>query len=149
MGRKRTRVCAYGLVCDGEWVLLTRLSSNAGIFRPGDWHLPGGGIEHGETPQVALRREIKEETGLVAEVGAPLGASSWTAENEAGSWHVVGIVFAADVPAGAQPDAEGDESCDDAAWFPLAQARELPLSPPARYALALLDPAGMPDPAPS
>jgi 8-oxo-dGTP pyrophosphatase MutT (NUDIX family) len=30
----------------------------------GKWELPGGGLDHGETPHECLRREIKEEMGL-------------------------------------------------------------------------------------
>jgi len=30
------------------------------------WHLPGGGIKYGESPQAAVMRELKEETGIVA-----------------------------------------------------------------------------------
>ena len=32
------------------------------------WVLPGGGIDPGESPEEAVRREIKEETGLEVEV---------------------------------------------------------------------------------
>ena len=37
------------------------------------WNLPGGGVEHGETPEIAVLREVKEETGItlleVSEIG--------------------------------------------------------------------------------
>jgi 8-oxo-dGTP diphosphatase len=37
-------------------------------FRPGSgWGMPGGYLEKGEQPEVALRRELKEEAGLEIE----------------------------------------------------------------------------------
>lgn len=44
-------------------VLLCRMAADRGVF-PGQWALPGGGVEPGERIEEALRREVREELGV-------------------------------------------------------------------------------------
>jgi nucleoside triphosphatase len=57
------RPSAYGLIADNGKILTLRNKGNGKIW------FPGGGVEIGEKMEDALKREIKEETGLDAEIG--------------------------------------------------------------------------------
>ncbi|MEN9390048.1 MAG: hypothetical protein RLZZ283_148, partial [Candidatus Parcubacteria bacterium] len=45
-------------------VLLCKRSMNKKVA-PGAWHMPGGGIDDGESMEQAIVRELYEELGLV------------------------------------------------------------------------------------
>nr|WP_026172935.1 NUDIX hydrolase [Asticcacaulis benevestitus] len=58
---------AVGVVCwRGEEVLLIKRGRAP---RMGDWSIPGGKVNRGESLQDAALRELYEETGVVAEIG--------------------------------------------------------------------------------
>jgi ADP-ribose pyrophosphatase YjhB (NUDIX family) len=54
------------VLVDGKVVLVRRAHEPL----KGEWNLPGGGVEVGETLREACAREVREETGLVVDVGA-------------------------------------------------------------------------------
>ncbi len=59
-----SRYGAYGVFIQDSKILLTLKKS--GPYK-GLWDLPGGGIEFGETPEEALKREFLEETALMVD----------------------------------------------------------------------------------
>jgi ADP-ribose pyrophosphatase YjhB (NUDIX family) len=64
-------VCA--VVTRGDRVLLVQRKV---VPRRGEWCLPGGFMELGETPEAAVLRELSEETGLGGEVTGLIGLKS-------------------------------------------------------------------------
>jgi 8-oxo-dGTP diphosphatase len=124
------RVAAYALVTRGadgdEEVLLTRLSRSAA--HPGRWTLPGGGVDHGEHPSVALAREVEEECGLACEVGALLGVHDTHFSGTAPSgriedYHGVHLLYRARVSDGDARVVEVDGTTDAVAWVPATDIR--------------------------
>ena len=63
--RKHVTVAAAIIVDDGKIFATQR---GYGKFKDG-WEFPGGKIEQGETPQQAVKREIREELDTEIEVG--------------------------------------------------------------------------------
>ena len=63
----RLAACAL-IVRDGRVLLGCRDPTRA--YYPGVWDLFGGHVRPGESPAMALRRELVEELGILARVGA-------------------------------------------------------------------------------
>lgn len=139
---RRQRVSAYALVVRGERVLLTRNSSLAA--HPGEWMLPGGGVDHGEDPRAAVVREVAEECGLACVVGEVLDVGSLHFEGTAPSgrredFHGVGLVFEAEVVGTDAPRVvEVGGTTDLAVWVPIERLGDAdhPVRDVVRLALA-------------
>lgn len=125
---RRQRVAAYAVVLRERGgaveVLLSRLAAR--ISRSELWTLPGGGLDHGEDPRVALVREIHEETGLTAQVGETAHVYSvhlprTSRDGVLVDAHAIRIVYdawvAADAPAPRVVEVDG--STAESAWKPL------------------------------
>jgi 8-oxo-dGTP diphosphatase len=82
----------------------------------GEWSIPGGVLEVGETMRQAAAREAMEETGLTVEVGDLLGVYDRILRDADGRtrYHYVLIDFLCRRIAG-EPRAAGD--ADEARWF--------------------------------
>ena len=116
---QRTRIAAYGWCEEGGAVLLVRIAP--GYVDAGMWTLPGGGIEFGEDPADAARREVEEETGIRVRLGELAGIRSEVLGPDVTTredlLHNVQVVFRAEVVDGELRDELGN-STDHAEWIP-------------------------------
>ncbi|UXD21498.1 NUDIX hydrolase [Ignicoccus pacificus DSM 13166] len=103
------------VVIDGDKVLLVKRGAEP--FK-GKWALPGGHVECGERVEDAALRELKEETGIDAELVTLLSVYSDPRRDPRG--HYVSIAFIA-VPKekGQEPKASTDAK--EARWFKIGE----------------------------
>ncbi len=119
------RVAAYGLIVDDARVLLAHWNQNG----HSGWTLPGGGLDPGEDPADAARREIMEETGYVAELQGLMGVHSFVMPEKerfsgVGPVQALRIIYRARIIGGELRN-ESDGSTDEAAWFSLNDVTSL------------------------
>ncbi|WP_217177015.1 NUDIX hydrolase [Streptomyces sp. AC495_CC817] len=121
------RVAAYAVVTDDDdRILLARWVEGRRVA----WTMPGGGLEPGEAPEDAVRRELREETGYTVKVGELLGIhsrvipASQRVHKSDQPLHTLRIVYRATVTGG-RLRFETDGSTDMAEWFPRPSIGEL------------------------
>jgi 8-oxo-dGTP diphosphatase len=78
----------------------------------GNWALPGGFCEYGETTEACCARETLEETGVTVRVGKLLGVYSDPKRDP--RWHTVTVLYAATPVRG---KAKGSDDAAEARWF--------------------------------
>jgi 8-oxo-dGTP diphosphatase len=117
--RPRPQVCVGAIaVTDDDRILLVRRGSWPAA---GQWSVPGGRVEAGETLAEAVVRELNEETGLEGVCDELVG---WVERIGEGSHYVI-LDFRVTLMDQGEPRA-GDDAAE-ARWVPLEEAADLPL----------------------
>ncbi|MEE8398164.1 MAG: NUDIX hydrolase [Desulfobacterales bacterium] len=100
----------------------------------GQWAIPGGSVELGETLQVAAEREIREEAGITIRAGEPVYTFDLVQRDEAGDirFHYVIIDLSAEYISGGLT--AGDDAID-ARWVSPEQLDDLQINPRTRHVL--------------
>ena len=101
--------------------------------RYGDWTLPKGKLNEGESWKEAALREVKEETGYDAELLRFAGAIGYQIEGTEKVvcfWHMIAI---------GEPGGKIDEEVADILWLPIQVARSRLQYPVERVLLEVWD----------
>jgi 8-oxo-dGTP diphosphatase len=109
VSRPRPEVCVGAIVVNGGRILLIRRGQGPAV---GEWSVPGGRVEPGETLCEAVLRELREETGLDGACDRFVG---WV-ERIGADHHFVILDFAVTVLPGAPRP--GDDAVD-VTWVPV------------------------------
>jgi 8-oxo-dGTP pyrophosphatase MutT (NUDIX family) len=91
MPKQRVQAKVILLNSDNEVLLLKR--SQYSDRRAGEWELVGGGVEAGESPNIAASREIAEETGLAVKLATSDIVFAQTRFLDDGDTNVIWITY--------------------------------------------------------
>jgi len=105
-------------VIDQGRILLVRRANDPGR---GLWAVPGGKVDMGERLTEAAAREVREETGLLVEIGELI----WAGEHISDQVHIVLIDFLGALIGG---DLAAGDDADRAEWVPLEHVGDYPLT---------------------
>jgi len=112
------QLCVGAVVVSDGRLLMVQRGRDPGA---GQWSVPGGRVEPGETPRQAVARELAEETGVRAECEALLGS----VERRGPDHHFVILDYRMRVVSSEEPVA-GDDAAE-VAWVPLTDVKGLRL----------------------
>ncbi len=104
------------VVIDGNKILLVKRGQSP---HQGEWALPGGFVECGETSEAAAKREVQEETGIAIELSAILGVYSDPDRDPRG--HTASVVFVGKMVSG---QLQGGDDAADAKWYDIDDLHE-------------------------
>lgn len=112
MSRDKFRVVVTALITHRGEVLIGRKEDDDSHPIGGQWHILGGHLDYGESLESAVKREVKEETGLEVEVHQLIDSMSfdWNDDGEEDS-----LRFLYHVEADSK-DSEPRDDLEDVKW---------------------------------
>jgi 8-oxo-dGTP diphosphatase len=108
------------VILDGDRVLLVQRGQEP---LKGEWSLPGGVVEVGETLEAALAREVLEETSLLVDVGAVVHVldSIRRDARERVEYHYVIVDYVCRIRGGTPTSGLPGTDAGDVRWVPIAE----------------------------
>ncbi len=125
--RIRNRACA--IIISGDWILL--LKHQSPTRKEPIWIPPGGEVLFGESLNEALRREVKEETGLYVEPNR----LRWIHQFIEKPYHAIEYYFDCEITGGTlelgqDPEyGESDQILLELKFFPYSELTSIPVYP--------------------
>ena len=102
----------------------------------GRWELPGGGIDHGETPQTCLQREIQEEMGIAVTSVSQQPSYFYTDKHRKYEW-IANVVFETTI---AHLKFTPSDECTEVRFFTKEEALKEELFPNVKVFLTVFNP---------
>lgn len=137
---KGTHVGAYGFIIKNDEIALIKKARGG---YTGLLDIPGGGIEHNETPVEALKRELMEEAGVTVKNYELITATSRTfkwqmTKNTVEDLHHIGILYKVEVEEDTvKEEADGIDS-DGCNYYKIKNLSKKELTPFTTEGLELL-----------
>lgn len=138
--KRQKRIGVYGIIVKDGKIALVRKAK--GGYK-GKLDLPGGGMEHAETPLETLKRELQEEAEVTVTKAELFDVTStnivWeTPVNYIEDLHHIGILYKVEIKEDkvkTDPDGLDSEGCD---WYEIAKLNKEELSPFTKYVVEKL-----------
>ncbi len=133
MSKEIKRVSAYAMITADKHILLSQIARGP---NKGRWSLPGGGIKFGESPQVALIREVQEEAGIdigqekISLIDVLSDVFDFTiSKGQKEHLHLLGIIYRVDLlkMIDCKIDSDGSSS-NGCRWFDLKKISDIDIN---------------------